>query len=243
MSESSVKRLCFVHVPKCGGTSLNEAFKKSIGIGPLSLKGTKIDAAATLKEARRKNIHPLVLREQKLISKLSKKRYKYVKGHFRCTSEVRQKFEKDWIFMTILRDPVRRWISQYFFNLHKKHDHTKHSMNLDDYLQSEVGMNSGAIYVDFFTDGSDLSGDQGINQAMENLRSFPLVGILENMDPFKNDFEKVVGAKLQTIRNRNINPLPKDQMEKQISDDQMKKIREVCKPDLQIYNHFLGKLN
>ena len=236
------KRLCFVHVPKCGGTSLNEAFKKSVGISSLSLRGVKIDAAKTMKEAKRKNMNTLALRQEKLISKLQNKRFRYVKGHVRCTSEVRAQFEKDWVFVTVMRDPVKRWISQYFFNLHKTNPHTKHDLALDEYLESDIARTSGAIYLDFFTNGEDLTSDKAAKEAIANIEAFPLVGVLEKKDAFKDRFKEIMGTELQTIGNRNTNPLSKDQMKKQVSDAQMAKIREFCAPDLQVYEHFANAL-
>ncbi len=231
------KRLCFVHIPKCGGTSINEAFRKSLHLSALSLRSGKVDAAKTRKESEKKKVDLLTLRQEKLVKHLQKKHLRYVKGHVRCTDEVRSRFEDQWVFVTVLRDPVKRWISQYFFNVHKKNDHFKHDLSLDAYLDSDDGVKIGSQYVDFFTDGTDLRSPEGIQKAIDNLSKFSIVGILEEMESFTSKYEDLFGKHL-IIGNRNINPLSKDRITKEVTDSQMKRIVEICQPDMEIYNHF-----
>lgn len=184
----------------------------------------------------------LNLRKEILEKKLSNRRYKYLTGHFRCTEEIRKAHEEEWNFITVIRDPIKRWISEFFFNVHKKSDHFKIRMPLDEYLETDLAIKMGSKYIDYFTDGDHLRDDKGINEAISTIEKYTLVGILEELDLFKTDFHRVFGKDLN-ILERNKNPLSKTEIKNQVSDEQMKVIRELCEPDMAVYEHFISKIH
>ena len=234
-------KLCFIHIPKCGGTSINEGIRKSMGLRKYSWSYYKIDSVATQKKAKGDLEKLLEIRQSILIHKLSSRRYQYVTGHARCLSETRSQFDNEWTFLTILRDPVKRWLSQYFFNTSKKMDHFKTDLPLQAYLQSEMGLQSGSSYIRFFTGHPDLRCTEAIEEAIDNLSKFDLVGILENMSSLLDSYEKLFGHEL-SIPMRNTNPMNKDQMQDQLSEDLLHQVREVCSPDQRVYDHFVGQI-
>ncbi len=184
----------------------------------------------------------LNLRKEILEGKLSNSRFKYLTGHFRCTEEIRKRHEDQWDFITVLRDPVKRWISEFFFNTHKKSDHFKIRIPLDEFLQTDIAQRMGSKYIDYFTDGTTLRDSIGIKSSIETIENYSLVGILENLDQFKTNFKKTFQTEL-VINERNKNPLSKSEMDKGVSEDQMKVIKEYCQPDIEVYQHFVSKLD
>ena len=56
------------------------------------------------------------LRETVLIYKLAERRVKFISGHIVCRPKTRSKFEQEWRFVTVLRDPVKRWVSEFVYN-------------------------------------------------------------------------------------------------------------------------------
>lgn len=217
------------------------AFKRSLGIRYFPFKSGKLHAARSLKEAREKNVNVLEWREHLLTRMLAHKRYQYVRGHFRCTEKTRKQFETEWNFVTILRNPVERWISEYFFNRYKKDRHQKHDMDLDEYLETDFAHRTGLAYVNFFVDARELTVEDSLKAAIENLETFSAVGVLEDIPSFKNAYAQIVKKGLPAIPTKNINPLSAAQMESTVTPNQMRKIREICRVDMEIYQHFKTK--
>ena len=139
-------------------------------------------------------------RERLLIEQLSNPHMQYISGHFPFSNQAFQEFAQEWNFVTVLRNPVDRWFSLYFFNRYKHSDHAKLNTNLEQYIESGEGIFHGLSYVRAFTDWKKvpnlLSLDQtslneAVDQAIKNLNNFTLVGILEKMDVFNKDFQNL----------------------------------------------------
>ena len=80
-----------------------------------------------------------------------------------------------------------------------------------------------------------------IDHALQNLQKFHLVGCLEQLDLFVEQFALRYGTRLQ-IANKNRNPVTKQQQQQAISDDVMAKVHELCQPNLVIYRHAVEHL-
>ena len=239
--DMSKEKICFIHVPKCGGTSLNEAFRKSLSISPFSLKAHKIDSVKTMKEAKRQGVDHLVLRRQLLKQKLKQKSLRYLTGHAPCSSEMRHSHDNEWNFITVLRNPVDRFISAYFFNKYKKLNHRKHDMSLDEYLNSSIAQENGQMFIRYFASEGNMTNQDAWEEAVDNLKGFGAVGILENLDVFQESFETLMGKKLAMGRQRNMNPVSQEEMKKKVSKFEMERIIEICQPDLKVYNSIRAK--
>ncbi|NEP63681.1 MAG: hypothetical protein F6K31_43450, partial [Symploca sp. SIO2G7] len=134
-------------------------------------------------------------------------------------------------------DPVSKWFSQYFYNRHKSNDHYKLDCTLEDFLTTDEARHLGRNYSYLLVDGisSEEAGTEAaIGQAIKNLETFALVGVLEKLDWFYRDFQTVFGAEL-TIEERNKNPLSAKQQKRQIKADIKARVEDICQPNLQIY--------
>ena len=236
-----MKRICFVHVPKCGGVSFNTAIRKVIGVGRYSYRNFTLNASKTQKHATKHGLDVLEYRESLLVEKLKTSRIRFAGGHFRCSDTTRNQFENEWAFVTILRDPVKRWISQFFYNKHKKSSHAKVEMSLDEYLKSDIGQDAGADYVKFLNSSYTGEKDQ-ISRTIQNLEKFNVVAILENQQNLLNQFETLLGQPLP-LTKRNSNPLPRKEISRQVTDHHLEQIYKICAPDMEVYNHFLHRIS
>ncbi len=235
------EKLCFIHIPKCGGTSLNDGLRKAVGINKYSPRYFKLSSSQTRKQVEKSGQDLLSLRKDILIKKFESGKLRYITGHLRCTEDIRAMYSPEWKFITVLRNPVKRWISQYFFNVHKKSDHFKITMSLEEYLRTDDAVKIGSQYIDFFTDGENLRSQASIDQTIDTLDHYDLVGILEHLDHFKNEFRENFGREL-IIEKKNKNPLSAKEIKHQVSDEQLGQIEEICKPDMAVYSHFLSKI-
>ena len=105
------RQLIFLHIPKTAGWALHAALLPIFGEAQ-SLRINDGDDLARLRA----------------LSPREFSRYRYVSGHF-TYSDVKQKCRDDALFVSILREPVRRLISEFNYiaswSDHPHHDHFK----------------------------------------------------------------------------------------------------------------------
>lgn len=240
------KKIVFLHIPKCGGTSIGQAIQASYGFWECLSRQNfgHLDSAASLKGSCLSGEELMAYREKLLLYFLSNPRYKYISGHFSYSETAVVEFGGEWHFITVLRHPVSKWFSQYFFNRNKISDHFKIEADLESYVESEEGSALGSDYVRKLTQGfhwTEAASKEAVTQAIENLKKFALVGVLERLDVFKHQFEKRYGVKLN-ISIKNINPLAKTHQKDQITEEIRRKVENICRPDLEVYNYLLSRV-
>lgn len=230
--------LFFMHIPKTGGTSIDFAISRHYPIGKYY-----VDPSATVKVHRiTTGQSPDVMsfedcfkfRESILAYKMAKG-VKYVTGHVPFRLDIWQSFHEKYLFTTVLRDPVKRFVSQYFYNKYKEKDYGKVELSLSDYLNSEKGEKSGSTYVRYFRGSSKFTGHSSpdaIQAAKENLSKFDAIGFLESLESIVKNFEMASHLKLD-IPHQNKNP----KQSYQLSEQELRKINQLCEPDIEIYEH------
>jgi hypothetical protein len=230
-------RLFFLHVPKCGGTSIVEAL--SACFGPRALDPTQfyLDAPAVFQTASVFNQHYREISERLLLYAMSHPKHRFITGHFFFSEKAQREFGEHWQTITVLRDPVSRWFSQYFFNRYKEGDHYKTDTELETYIESEEGIGAGRTLLNVLSGcGHDWIEDpqEGVQRAVANLKKMSLVGYLEDLDRFEADFRQHYGVGLNIGRLRK-NPAASAQQSLQVSPAIVEKVKHICRYDNEIY--------
>lgn len=240
----------FLHIPKCGGASISQAI--SSRYYTLDIRKDRrvvaLDAAASSGVVRMvehvdypndttNDYSILKLRESLLLYFMGQKDVRYITGHFILTDVAHREFRDKYRFVTVLRDPIKRWISAYFYNRYKDVAHRKIEADMMSYLKSPFGRSQGYEYVKFLGGAeanSDYSSKAAIDRAKANLQNFNVVGILEHQDTFLKQFENLFGVRLKLIK-KNQSPKPEAFRRSIITPDVEEEIRRICQPDLEIY--------
>jgi len=244
------KNIFLLHLPKCAGTSISHAIRcRYLTLNcanDRNLISLSATASSNVIKQSNKTDYPynttddfpiLKLRENLLLYFLNQKNTKYISGHFPFSDTAYSEFHNKFEFITILRDPVKRFLSSYFFNRYKKGDHRKIKSDIETYVQSEFGQSQGYEYVKFLGGAdinSDYSSKQAVERAIHNLQKFDIVGCLEYQKKFLDQFEARFATRLEIEKK---NPGPKSQTFKEtlITEKIQKKIKDICKPDSEVY--------
>ena len=249
-------KIIFIHVPKCGGDAVGNAIVSQYITFRQDSNPISFDALASDNVVKiRKNISEpayiahedaiLEFRENLLLYLMGRASSRLILGHVAFSNAAYEAFRGQFAFVTMLRDPVKRYISAYFYNRYKTSEHRKINLEIDAYLDSKLGQEQDHDLVKFIG-GRRVNGDyasrEAIEQAKENLHKFDVIGFLEHLDTFRACYETRFGVSLRLAKT-NENPKPASFRDSIMTTERQERVREICAPDREIYQyaieHFL----
>lgn len=207
MRTSSTRKCLFMHVPKCGGTSVAEALyatvplEEKIGLLPSNavresqsfLHLGEFDLARFHDEGEEAE-KLAAFREQLVLMHLAYES-RLVHGHFLFTPRIKQlAMAKGYDPITILRSPVDRTISNYRMALRNK----MFEGSFDAFLESEMGRRMALHTLRYFSGRVSISPEdegEALLDAKANLALFPVIGFLDDLDKFSESFRDNFGVR------------------------------------------------
>ena len=235
------RKLCFMHVPRCGGNSIKHELRR------LASRRNQVfilESHGSHRAADFLSEDLWEFRRRVLVYTLCCRRYRFVAGHFPCDREILEAFRPEWDFITILRDPIERWLSNYFFDRYKGDPHFRTDLSIDEYMASAIGRLKGAEYVRFLTGVHDLErlhSKELIEAAIDCLNAFDVVGLLEHLEDFSTRFEDRYQTPL-ALPKLNTNPVGPREMEDRVTPEIRRRLRDICMPDIVVHDYVRKKL-
>lgn len=232
----------FLHVPKCGGTSVAEALyatvplHQKIGIldspsirRALALVSFGQDDQITFSDEGPHHAEIAAFRERLLLMHLAHG-CQLVHGHFLFSEVAWQRFGPSYRYVTILRDPVERTISNYRMDRRAG----VFTGSFDEFLESPEGRRKALHQLRFMSGQSDVAESElpaAMAVARGNLERFSIVGFLDDLVGFAADFSELFGARpLVAHYNR------AEDRGLELTPGQRERLAALCAPDIALYD-------
>ena len=240
MLSRAERGLVFVHVPKCGGTSVERALRRRYRLGRRAIAPEETFAAARAvlgaadDEAGR---HETLVRASALRCDLLHLHLaegaRLVTGHAPLGPRTLDAFGPTHDFVTVMRGPAERMRSHLAFNRTPQAGHGRSDLSVTRFLETPRARVLGALYVKYLS-GLPMTADLGTPEAVDAARRtvdrLALVGFTDAMDVFADRLAALTGARLR-IGHENQGasaPLPSGALER---------IEDLCAPDRAVYAH------
>lgn len=225
-----MKKIFFMHVPKCGGTSVKKAFVENFK----SNRIFNIDAHASKYVVDNFTGDDLqYFRDKLVVYAMATDKYDLIMGHTVFNKLLIENPFNKYSLVSLVRDPVSRFLSHYFYNRYKESTHYKIDDSFESFINSKAAKNMSSYYLKYF---SGMDGRPSLDKARVNVSKFDVVGVLENLESFSNMISERLGIRFD-IGHDNKNPVEDDDDRRKLSTAQMSEIQSICHEDIQIYKH------
>jgi hypothetical protein len=233
----------FLHIEKCGGTAVDEAIRRAYRTLDVTTYENliKLDSAAAYRASQALGRPTWEYREELARYYLERDNSRFVTGHFQVSEELVTDYKERFSFLTVLREPVAKFVSHYFFNRYKDDDHGRIEVGLAEYLETGRARDICTDYVQLLTGTGDAPAEDAhsaerLEHAKRTLDKFALVGVLEDLPSFVDDFEDRFGAGLD-VMSRNRNPASREKRREELTPEVEERIREMNAPNIAIFEH------
>ncbi|MEM9196993.1 MAG: hypothetical protein AAGD12_03990 [Pseudomonadota bacterium] len=231
----------FVHLPKCGGTSLANALYATV---PLHRPIAVVDAVSTRRAAAilafgrddpwlchedlDAGHHTFALRERLALSHMAQG-MRLVHGHIPLTPRIARHFSTSYRIVTVLRDPVERAVSNFRMAVRAG----LIGPDIDQWLASPLAQRHATAYLRYFSGSWQIAHRNeaaALARAEAALSRISLIGFLDEMPDFTRRFREMFGVSLALPH---LNAAP-DQAPP-LSASQRARLEALCVPDLVLY--------
>jgi hypothetical protein len=237
----------FLHLPKCGGTSLSEALYAAV---PMQQRIGVIDALATRRAAAllqfgRDDVWlchddlengwaTFGLRDTLLLTHMCWDT-RLIHGHLLYTDTMQRPPGLRYSVVTVMREPVSRALSNFRMAVQAG----LCPPDPDAWLESLIGRNHATVNLRYLSGRSTVPAHEepaALEKAMENLDHLALVGFLDALPKLVSDFADLFGPRLVLHRyNEARGP------DITLTKPQRQRLEQLCAPDVALHERALAR--
>lgn len=237
ISQSNKHKLLFIHVAKCGGVSITKSLRYKYLLSYTGLNsGASLMAAVDAADPYEDYYQSVLTYRDLLLKYFMNTRSRFISGHFAYNDWIDDYLNK-FIVMTVLREPIERFVSSYYYNKNKNENSPwKVNCSLSEFCETKQGIFTGMDYGIMFSgikDSAILNQDIVINNAINNLNKIHICERIEDVDRIKESILEHANIKVK-IKKLNVNKNRKKITD--IDEYTLDKIKNVCLVNTRIYN-------
>ncbi|MEY1556947.1 sulfotransferase family 2 domain-containing protein [Yoonia sp. R2331] len=239
------QRVVFHHVPKCGGTSAGRALRKRYLLSQATVKPEESFRAFEMFTGRTDREAMLVdvldLREQMMLYLMAED-VRCVSLHVRFSKTAHDHFADRYKFVTLLREPVARFISHYNWSYQRDGAFGRIDEPLEAFLDTPRARQMGATYGEYFSAqpvGSDFASDASVAAAVANLKKMDVVGRLDDLPGFEAQLRGALGVRIK-LGHENRKGAARPAHDTTITPELRARIATLCAPDISIWKSVTG---
>ena len=248
-AEAAVRpRLVFIHIPKCAGTAAARAMRRAYFPvhrellsrlrGRLGYGYESIRVEASYEAARSLGLNLPEFHAALLFYAMGLPKNGLIAGHVPFSRAAADAFSDEWQFITVLREPVSRFMSEYFYNRFKTSSrYFKVEEELEAYLDTADARRTSTQMINFLTGRADeyaTPTESEMDAALANLRRFAVVGFFEDLDRFADDMAARFGRR-PVVPRINRNPAPEGLRKRELDPTIRGRIAELNAADSEVY--------
>ena len=246
LDRTAPQRFVFHHVPKCGGTSVARALRKRYLTSQATVKPEPsfraFRAFSGRDDTEQMLIDVIVLRKQMMLY-LMYDDIRCISLHVPFSNIAYREFHDRYKFITILREPVSRFISHYNWSSRRPGSHGHIEEDFDAFLNSDRAHRMGAEYVEIFADfplDADIHAPDAIAAAIANLKKLDIVGRLDDLGGFSDALKRELGIRIKIGHENKAHKSHDFVAGTDLTPDQRRAVEAVCAPDIAVWQALFG---
>ncbi|MBI1260841.1 MAG: hypothetical protein GC184_03870 [Rhizobiales bacterium] len=235
----------FHHIPKCGGTSLGRALRMRYLLSQKTVHPLHSYAAVSAfcpDASLQDQMNAMREFREQMLCYLISERVVCISAHVHYSNAAQKMTDGRYRFITLLRDPVQRFISHYYHSYNRP-DYSRITLPLEAFLETPQAIELGATYSEYLSGlsaGADFSDRGAVAASISNLEKFDAIGHLHDLNGFEERLKTILGVRIR-IGHENAGMQKGRDYRECIAPELMKKIEALCAPDVEIYQATLPR--
>lgn len=235
-------RVIFHHVPKCAGTSVSRAMRLRYFLSQESI-AAPVSAGVINRQYGETDFSNLTHYNRirrfrvELLHYLMWKDVYFIGGHVPFNRIAYDHLGSGYRLITVLRDPVERYLSEYFYNKGRNHQ-SRIDDDLEAYIESPLGQRNALKFCEYFSGRAefDPADSESLKEsAKQNLKCFEVIGFTDSMDAFEVDVRRSLGVRVSFGRE-NQRVQSSNDIKQQVTPAIRDRIEALCRHDREIYD-------